>query len=346
MQLTRTLVLLAVVVADVGAQGNRAAGSSSDTPVRAQRKAAPANIIDRYDFGAQINAIQSSPISPVPSADHLSVSGAPPKGFQPKDDIELTATAREAVRVSEQWMASENHPAAGPDGKVLYSYGAGLPTVVCAPLRICIIELQLGEKVVGEPQIGDSVRWNLAPGQYGIADNATSLIVLKPQSAGLDTNLVITTDRRAYYLRLLSKPEEYVARVAFAYPDDDQKKWQTHLAEQRDSEQRASRLREVGPGALKPETLCFDYRIKGGSGTLRPVRVFDDGSKTYIQMSAGVQHREAPVLVVLDAKGKGEMVNYRIKDQTYIVDRLFTRAQLVLGSGKNAEKVEISRERK
>ena len=49
-------------------------------------------------------------------------------------------------------MAAENHPAAGPDGKVPYSYGAGLPTVVCAPLRICIIELQLGEKVMGEPR--------------------------------------------------------------------------------------------------------------------------------------------------------------------------------------------------
>jgi type IV secretory pathway VirB9-like protein len=31
-----------------------------------------------------------------------------------------------------------------------------------------------------------------------------------------------------------------------------------------------------------------------------------------------------------------------MKDQTYIVDRLFEHAQLVLGSGKNAQKVEIS----
>jgi len=44
--------------------------------------------------------------------------------------------------------------------------------------------------------------------------------------AGLDTNLLITTDRRAYYLRLISKPEDYVARVAFAYPEDDTRKWQ------------------------------------------------------------------------------------------------------------------------
>ena len=70
-----------------------------------------------------------------------------------RTDVALTATAIEAVRVSEKWRTENNAPAAGPDGRVLYSFGAGLPTVVCAPLRVCIIELQAGEKIVGEPQM-------------------------------------------------------------------------------------------------------------------------------------------------------------------------------------------------
>jgi type IV secretory pathway VirB9-like protein len=37
------------------------------------------------------------------------------------------------------------------------------------------------------------------------------------------------------------------------------------------------------------------------------------------------------------------MTNYRVKEQTYIVDRLFDRANLVLGSGKKTQKVEITR---
>jgi type IV secretion system protein VirB9 len=61
-------------------------------------------------------------------------------------------------------------------------------------------------------------------------------------------------------------------------------------------------------------------------------------------MNPDTQSREAPVLVVLGADGKGEMTNYRVRDETYIVDRLFDRARLVLGSGKKAQKVEISRE--
>jgi hypothetical protein len=44
------------------------------------------------------------------------------------------------------------------------------------------------------------------------------------------------------------------------------------------------------------------------------------------------------------------MVNYRVKNDpqnketlTYIVDRLFNRAALVVGAGKHAKKVEITR---
>jgi type IV secretion system protein VirB9 len=275
-----------------------------------------------------------------------SSNGPPPKDLLSKD-VALNPTEQEAVALSERWRADSTPPATGPDGRVLYSYGAGLPTVVCAPLRVCIIELQAGEKIVGEPQIGDSVRWNISPAMYGAGEQATSIIVLKPQTPGLDTNLLITTDRRAYYLRLISKPEDYVARVAFAYPEDDSAlKWRQQMAAQRTLEKSEHRTAETPPAIIAAERLNFDYRLTGGDGNLRPRRVFDDGAKTYIQMPPGIQYREAPVLMVIGADGKGEMTNYRVKDQTYIVDRLFDRADLVLGSGKKAQKVEISCEPK
>jgi type IV secretory pathway VirB9-like protein len=47
-----------------------------------------------------------------------------------------------------------------------------------------------------------------------------------------------------------------------------------------------------------------------------------------------MQNREAPVLLILGNDGKGAMSNYRVRQQKYIVDRLFDRARLVLGSGK------------
>jgi len=338
----RLLVFLSIISISLAQSGL--------APVQAKRLPPEkgANFLDRYDFGAQVVALQEPApaipvVAPKPAA---SSAGGVPADSKPRKDVPLTATAQEAVKMSEKWMSGRNDPASGRDGRVLYSYGAGLPTVVCAPLRVCIIELQAGERLEGEPHIGDSVRWNLSPALYGKGDDATAILVLKPQSAGLDTNLLITTDRRAYYLRLLSKPEDYVARVAFAYPADEEsaRKWTEHLARQKEQQSRASQLAELPPNAV--DSLNFDYEIKGGSEAIRPIRVFDDGKKTYIQMSPLLKSREAPALVVVGADGKQEMVNYRVKDSLYIVDRLFDRAALILGTGKKARKVEVRRERK
>ena len=50
----------------------------------------------------------------------------------------------------------------------------------------------------------------------------------------------------------------------------------------------------------------------------------------------------APARLVKGPNGS-EMVNYRVKDNMYIVDRLFDRAALLLGSGKHQTRVELIR---
>jgi type IV secretion system protein VirB9 len=332
-----------------------AAGQNQTNPSDVQVKRTPSSVnppspptIQNYDFAGQLRTLEGGDDGVGTGAAAPSVGiGDPkdvPKDFHPRTDIQLTPTAQEAVRVSEKWRGEKLAPAAGADGRVMYAYGAGLPTIVCAPLRVCMVELQAGERIVGEPHIGDSVRWHISPAMYGSGEQATSVIILKPQVPGLDTNLLITTDRRAYYLRLVSKPEDYVARVAFEYPDDDSnRRWQQHELDQQVAARQAQRSTEVLPAMIAVEKMNFDYKVKGGDEHIRPVRVFDDGAKTFIQMPPEIQHREAPVLVVIGTDGKGEMTNYRVKDQTYIVDRLFDRANLVLGSGKKAQKVEITR---
>ncbi len=169
-------------------------------------------------------------------------------------------------------------------------------------------------------------------------------VVLKPQVSGLDTNLLITTDRRAYYLRLLSKPLDYVSRIAFQYPpDQSSQRWQDQIAEQHLKEREAKVHLDGAETRITVDKLNFDYKVTGKFDELKPVRVFDDGAKTYIRMPEGLQNRETPVLLIVGNDGKGEMSNYRVKQQTYIVDRLFDRAQLILGAGKKAQKAEITR---
>ncbi len=317
----------------------------------AQSPAGSPSPMQNYNFGGQLRILQDPTALDVgTSAPGLKLSsaeanGKAPKGYQPRTDIPLNPTALEAVRVSEKWSGGENAPAAGADGRVVFAYAGGLPIVVCAPLRVCIIELQPGERITGEPQVGDSVRWNISPAMYGQGEDATWVIVLKPTEPGLDTNLLITTDRRAYYLRLVSKPQDYIARVAFSYPEEENnQKWQRQLLAQQIQARETKRDSQLTPALLTVDKLNFSYKVTGGNEQMRPVRVFDDGAKTYIQMPPEVRNREAPVLMVLGSDGKGEMTNYRVQQQTYIVDRLFERAQLILGAGKKAQKVEISRE--
>ena len=74
-------------------------------------------------------------------------------------------------------------------------------------------------------------------------------------------------------------------RLAFSYPDDDNsQKWQQHLLAQRAEAQDGKREAQLMPALITADKLNFSYKVTGATEQLRPVRVFDDGAKTYIQM--------------------------------------------------------------
>jgi len=49
-----------------------------------------------------------------------------------------------------------------------------------------------------------------------------------------------------------------------------------------------------------------------------------------------------PMLLVSSTSGES-LVNYRVKDNTYIVDQLFKEAYLIIGAGNNQERVTITK---
>ena len=262
-----------------------------------------------------------------------------PKDFVENKTIVMPLTGDRALRASGAWDATVNPAATGRDGRVIFTYGAGMPVVVCAPLRVCIIELEHGEHIVAAPHIGDAVRWDVSLESSGSGDQDTPLIILKPRDVGLDTSLFIPTDRRSYYIRLLAKQGAYTPMVAFEYPEDDEAKMQKAILRQEQQRQA-----EVSPVTAPVDAIFYDYEIKGNS-SFRPLRVMDDGAKTYIEMSPENAHRDLPTLVI-EGPGGNELVNYRVKDNYYIVDRLFDKGALLLGAGKHTEKVEITRQQK
>jgi type IV secretion system protein VirB9 len=73
------------------------------------------------------------------------------------------------------------------------------------------------------------------------------------------------------------------------------------------------------------------------------VRAFDDGRQVFIEFPPTLPQGEAPPLFIRGEGGRAELVNYRLRGRYYVVDRLFSVAELRLG-GKRQQVVRIVRE--
>lgn len=258
-----------------------------------------------------------------------------------------TESSAEAKRWQEGGSA---RPVMGPDGLLQYPFGQAQPELTCAPLRACDIQLQAGE-VINNVILGDTVRWIPAPAKTGDGALATPHVIVKPTEAGLQTNLIITTNRRTYTLTLRSSEVSYVSRVGFYYPADMVQDWNGAAeSAQRKADEDAKRKVSDMPIASIEQLNLDGYKVKGDrSLAWYPIRVFDDGTHVWIQMPASMKSNEAPALVLLDKRGESELVNYRVKEADqggtkvtyYIVDKLFERAGLIVGVGRDQRKVEI-----
>ena len=254
-----------------------------------------------------------------------------------EDTVKLNSKEKQAVSLAERWKDKSDMPFMGEDGSVQFIYGATLPSVVCAPLYACDLSLQAGE-VVLQVLLGDSSRWKVCPGISGKGENAISHLVIKPSDVGLSTNIVIHTDRRSYNIRLVSKKDQWMPLVSFSYPDDNQAQWAAYQEHQQRLNVRAT----IAPTVTTAD-LNFNYKIRGDSTHWKPVRVYSNGGKTYIQFPANIKYDRIPALVLLD-RNQEQIVNYRMVNDKYVVDQVIDKAALIRGIGKNQERVEISRE--
>ena len=224
----------------------------------------------------------------------------------------------------------------------LYPYDeAQDPIVDCAPLRTTDIQLEPGETIT-DVASGDSERWLVTPAASGDPRNPTPHLAIKPTAGGISTNLTIYTTRHIYHLMLRSRAGHEMQEVAFYYPDDLEQAMQdadqaTAKARnpQRQSEGVVASLASLDPGAVN-----FSYAVSGPKVPWKPIRAFDDGTHTYIQMPATTTSSDAPALMVAAGDGS-EMVNYRVRGDYYIVDKLFDQAVLVSGVGREQDRVSI-----
>jgi type IV secretion system protein VirB9 len=219
-----------------------------------------------------------------------------------------------------------------------YAYSDGaLYQVYATPGHITDIILQDGEQLAGTGPVaaGDTTRWVIGATTSGSGPGARVHIMVKPTRSDLATNLIINTNRRTYHLELKSSASIWMASLSWNYPQDGM------IA----IEAQAQAALERAPVAsgIDATALRFNYEIQGDKPDWRPLRAFDDGRQTFIAFPASIAEGAMPPLFMTGVGGDLELVNYRVRGPWMIVDRLFERAELRLGSGKQAQVVQITR---
>jgi type IV secretion system protein VirB9 len=260
----------------------------------------------------------------------------------------LTKQEKSALAIAERWKASNASgmaPVSGANGTITFLYGAQQPSIVCAVLQVCDVALQEGEQV-NSINLGDTARWTIEPAITGSGPTEIQHLIIKPMDVGLETSLVVTTNRRTYHFQLRSHRTQYMPRIAFSYPEEAMAKWDA--LKHRETTQRQEKTLPTTGEYLGD--LNFDYTVTSDSDIAwKPIRVYNDGQKTLIQMPAAMAQTEAPTLLVIRKKGDlftdddTVMVNYRVQSDRYVVDTVFDRAILIAGVGSSQDVVTIER---
>ncbi|MDE0694924.1 MAG: TrbG/VirB9 family P-type conjugative transfer protein [Boseongicola sp.] len=284
----------------------------------------------------------------------ISAALDPPRPGFPTDESQAALTREVAVA----WGRRTGPVTLGQGGRIVTTFGEAIPTALCSPLTVCYIELEPGEQLTDTPSVGDAVRWQVVPKVQGRPPAERVVIEIKPAEDAVETNLVIPTDRRLYSIALVNDPEYHTPILAFRWPDSEaravaegiERRRAEELAveEARDAEA-ASRAEieaaelarsgvptETGPRAA--ELLDFRFRVDG-KAPFRPVRVFADGSRTYIDLHPGYR---GPLPAIVAGKAEGNAaLNTRVSasGSRLVADRVIT--DVWLQSGR--ERVRIRR---
>lgn len=288
-----------------------------------------------------VGQAESAPPVSAPARDVTLANNANPKDSDSDSGLPVTDKEREALALVQRWREARDNPVLCENGQVRFLFGATMPVIVCAPLRGTDIALEPGETVKPDGvHTGDTVRWQVMPSVSGPVGNETTHLIVKPTDVGLSTNMIVGTDRRTYHFELVSRRDEWMPSVGFTYPEKLQAEW-TAYHRKAELTRAANTITDTGENIAE---LDFSYRIEGGAAW-KPVRVYNNGSKTVVQMPKSMKAAEAPALLVVGDHGAEQIVNYRVHGDRYVVDSVFDTAVLVMGVGRSQTKVTITRVR-
>ena len=166
------------------------------------------------------------------------------------------------------------------------------------------IKFQTGEQI-RTISMGNTSGWEII--QSG------SRMFLKPLNAKAKTNMTLITNKRLYRFLLDAKKvssfydPDAIFEVRFLYEDDE------------DNFVVINKDKSSVVDLSDPSKYNFNYSFSGPD-KIAPLKVFDDGEFTYFQLKPN--NTEIAAIFYVDSQGYEGLVNYRIKGDYVIVERV------------------------
>jgi P-type conjugative transfer protein TrbG len=269
-----------------------------------------------------------------------------------KDPI-LTPEEQVGVNITQAWRDKSLETMVGSPGhnaSIQFRFGESYPSIVCAVLQVTDVELEKGEAAT-HINVGDSTRWSVESAVSGSGAEAVEHIIIKPRDKGLETSLIITTDRRTYHLLLVSDGKAFCHDVTFLYPTSSPAVASATPiaspspgAKDPPHRKKESSGKEVIVSNDPPDDADDNYVIRG-KAAWAPVSVYTKDGKTFIQLPPSAKHRDVPVLFEEKRSGlfghSKNLVNSRLHGKWFVVDKILDNAVLVSGVGSGQQRVTI-----
>lgn len=186
------------------------------------------------------------------------------------------------------------------------------------------VQLRPGE-VVQKIASGNTTQWQV---DVDII-NGVQHVYIKPMVSGIRTNMIINTDQRSYRFLVNSTDEmEYV--VVFNFAELDREAQLKAEAEALAAQQaRLDNLKR-----LQNTHFNTNYKViktKNVKTAYVPKNIFDDGQKTYIEVSDLALRDNLPLVYSYDdwEKGKLQLVNYRLKNNVIEIDKVVNKMRVM-----------------
>jgi len=199
--------------------------------------------------------------------------------------------------------------------------------ILTKPRAVTHLEFPEGEKIT-TLAAGDTTNWEFTP-----TKDRRHLFV-RARIENSTTSMTVITDKRSFQfvVKATADGSKWYQRVTWRVP-------QTLLLDQEPAavaqgeapnDSKAS-LEESSEPAVNPADLKFNYVVEGAA-PFKPTSVFDDGKMTWIRMPHGLQ--ELPVVFALDDSGEYMLVNYVVKQDFLLVQRVVERMVLKIGKAE------------